>query len=254
MDVKNNKFTNKFVLFSTIVFDSNIDNQRSDIMQLKQWPCEERPREKLILIGSASLSDAELLAIFLRTGTKGLNAVDLSRQLLCRFGNLRGLLTATHDEFCDHKGLGTAKYVQLQAVIEMSKRYFKEVAITTDSLNSPDAVKDFLRSKLKNRDHEVFAILYLDNQHRILKYEELFNGTIDGATVYPRVVLKKVIEFKACAVIFAHNHPSGSIIPSQADIAITDKLKKVLALIDVRVLDHFIVGYDVASFAEQGLI
>ena len=223
-------------------------------MQVKQWACEERPREKLILIRYASLSDAELLAIFLRTGTRGVNAVDLSRQLLCRFGNLRGLLAATHDEFCDHKGLGTAKYVQLQAVIEMSRRYFKELAITTDTLSSPNAVKDFLRSKLKNRENETFAILYLDSQHRILKYEELFNGTIDGAMIYPRVVLKKVIDYRASAVIFAHNHPSGSIVPSQADIAITDKLKKVLALIDVRVLDHFIVGYDISSFAELGLI
>lgn len=223
-------------------------------MQLKHWPSEERPREKLILIGSAQLSDAELLAIFLRSGIRGINAVELSRQLLAHFGNLRALLGASHDEFCEQKGLGPAKYAQLQAVIEMSRRYFAEQTKTEDALTSPGAVKEFLRAKLKDEEHEVFAILYLDNKNRVLKYEALFSGTIDGAMIYPRVVLKKVIDSKAASVILAHNHPSGNADPSQADIAITDRLKKALALIDVKVLDHFIIGYDVVSFAERGLI
>ncbi|NQZ06262.1 MAG: DNA repair protein RadC [Algicola sp.] len=223
-------------------------------MIIKQWPNNERPREKLILVGAAQLSDAELLAIFLRTGTKGMNAVDLSRSLLTQFGSLRTLIGASQDDFCEHKGLGPAKYAQLQAVLEMSRRYFEELTKTTNALLSPDAVKDFLRSKLQDEEHEVFSILYLDNQHRVLKYEELFWGTIDGAMIYPRVVIKKVIDNKAAAVIFAHNHPSGTADPSQADIAITDKLKKALGLIDVRVLDHFIIGHDVVSFAERGLI
>lgn len=223
-------------------------------MHLKQLPQEQRPREKLICLGSEQLSDAELLAIFLRTGTQGTNAIDLSQQLLVHFGSLRLLIAATHDEFCDLKGLGSAKYAQLQAVIEMARRYFSEQAKVSVPLRSPDAVKDFLRSKLKDEDHEVFSILYLDSQHRVLKYEVLFLGTIDGATIYPRVVLKKVIDSRAAAVIFAHNHPSGTTDPSQADIAITERLKKALELIDVKVLDHFIVGHDVVSFAERGLI
>ena len=223
-------------------------------MQLKQIPQHERPREKLILSGSEQLSDAELLAIFLRTGIQGVNAVDLSKQLLSHFGSLRMLIGATHDEFCDQKGLGSAKYAQLQAVIEMSRRYFSEQAQLADALVSPRAVKDFLVSKLKDEEHELFVVLYLDNQHRVVKYEPLFWGSIDGAVVYPRVVMKKVMDSKASAVIFAHNHPSGSADPSQADIAITDKLKKALDLIDVRVIDHFIVGHDVVSFAERGLI
>ncbi len=223
-------------------------------MNLKLWPDEERPREKLMMQGSENLSDAELLAIFLRTGVAGMNAVDLSRHLLGHFGTLRALLGASFDEFCSQKGLGQAKYVQLQAVLEMSRRYFGEHARSVDILASPHVVKEFLRQKLQDQEDEVFAILYLDSGHGILHYEALFRGTIDGAMVYPRVVIKKVLEHKATAVIFAHNHPSGACDPSKADIAITDRLKKALDLIDVRVLDHYVVGADVVSFSERGLI
>lgn len=223
-------------------------------MNIKHWPDEERPREKLLNLGSENLSDAELLAIFLRTGVTGMNAVDLSRHLLCQFGNLRALLGATCDEFCREKGLGQAKYVQLQAVLEMSRRYFSEQAKVVDIMESPHVVKELLRSKLQDQEHEVFAILYLDSNHGIMHFETLFKGTIDGAMVYPRVVIKKVLEHKATSVILAHNHPSGASDPSKADIAITDRLKKALNLIDVRVLDHFIVGHEIVSFSERGLI
>ena len=223
-------------------------------MQIKDWPDQERPREKLIASGPEHLSDAELLAIFLRSGIKGLNAVDLARQLLQHFGGLRDLFSATHDEFCAQKGLGPAKFVQLQAVREMSQRYFSEQARYSDALNSPEIVKEYLRCRLADEVHEVFSVVYLDIQNRVLKYEQLFTGTIDGAAIYPRVVLKKVIDYKAAAVIFAHNHPSGITAPSQADIVLTDRLKKALHLIDVKVLDHFIIGDDVFSFAERGLI
>lgn len=223
-------------------------------MQIKHWPAEERPREKLLSIGAEHLSDAELLAIFLRTGTPGLNAVDLARLLLKQFGSLRALFAAPFDDFCRQKGLGPAKFVQLQAVIEMSRRYFTEQAKVVDVLSSPELVKNFLKCRLGDEINEVFAIVYLDNRHRVLKYEALFTGTVDGAAIYPRIVVKKVIDYKATAVIFAHNHPSGNPEPSQADIAITERLKKALNLIDVRLLDHFIIGSEVVSFAERGLL
>jgi len=223
-------------------------------MQIKDLPDEQRPREKLISCGSEQLTDAELLAIFLRTGIQGTNVVDLAQHLLAHFGGLRMLISAPIEEFCQQKGLGSAKYAQLQAVIEMSRRYFAEQAMLEDALRSPQAVRDFLLSKLKDEENEQFVVLYLDSQHRVVKYEPLFWGTIDSAVIYPRVVMKKVMEARASAVIFAHNHPSGYADPSQADIAITDKLKKALALIDVRVVDHVIVGHDVVSFAERGLL
>lgn len=223
-------------------------------MQLKNWPDDERPREKLLALGCEHLSDAELLAIFLRTGIRGLNAVELSRHLLLQFGNLRALLSAPIELFCDQKGLGSAKYAQLQASLEMSRRYLSQQAKTIDVLASPQVVKELLKSKLQDEENEVFAILYLDSNHGILHYEALFKGTIDGAMVYPRVVIKKVLEHKATSVIFAHNHPSGASDPSRADLAITERLKKALDLIDVRVLDHFIVGHEVISFSERGLI
>lgn len=223
-------------------------------MQLKKLPNNLRPREKLILSGSENLTDAELLAIFLRTGVPGINAIELAKQLLSHFGGLRMLFSASYDDFCQQKGLGQAKYAQLQAVIEMSRRYFTEQAVLADAIRSPQAIREFLLSILKDEEHEQFLVLYLDAQHRVIRHEALFWGTIDGAVVYPRVVLKKVMDARASAVILAHNHPSGYAEPSKSDIAITDRLKKVLALIDVRVLDHIIVGHNVVSFAERGLI
>lgn len=223
-------------------------------MQLKNLPNEQRPREKLLTFGSDQLTDAELLAIFLRTGVPGTNVLDLSRYLLTHFGGLRMLFSAPFDDFCAQRGLGAAKYAQLQAVIEMSRRYFAEQAEVVDALRSPQAVHEYLVSQLKDLDNEVFALLYLDSQHRVLKYETIFWGTVDKAAVYPRVVVKKVMDSRAVAVIFAHNHPSGESYPSDSDIAITDKLKRALALIDVRVVDHIIIGNELTSFAELGLL
>jgi DNA repair protein RadC len=223
-------------------------------MAITDWPTEERPREKLIEKGAVALSDAELLAIFLRTGTRGKTAVDLARDLLKEHGSLRALIAADSERFCQSKGLGIAKYVQLQAVVEMSSRYLREKLQRGDEVTSAGAVKDFLTTRLRNYPHEVFACLFLDNRHRIIKFEELFMGTIDGASVHPREVVKRVLSHNAAAVIFAHNHPSGVAEPSQSDKLITERLVSALNLIDVRVLDHFVVGDEIISFSEQGLL
>ena len=223
-------------------------------MAITDWPSEERPREKLLLKGSGALSDAELLAIFLRTGIKGTSAVALARQLLSNFGSLRALLTASQSEFCAHKGLGNAKYAQLQAVLEMANRRLSESIKRDDCLTSPADTMSFLRSQLRDQPHEVFACLMLDNRNRVIAFRELFRGTIDGANVYPREVVKQALADNAAAVIFAHNHPSGVSEPSDADINITERLKKALALVDIRVLDHVIVGEQSLCFSERGLI
>jgi len=223
-------------------------------MSITDWPLTERPREKLLANGSQSLTDAELLAIFLRTGIRGKSAVDLSNDLLEGFSGLRQLLKADQQTFCRHHGLGTAKYAQLQAVLEMARRYLNEGLKRGDSLTSPQETRQFLSSKLRDYAHEVFAVLFLDQRHRVICFEEMFRGTIDGASVYPREVVKKALEYNAAAVIFAHNHPSGVAEPSQSDERITQRLKEALGLVDIRVLDHFVVGDDVISFAERGLL
>lgn len=223
-------------------------------MAITDWPSEERPREKLLLKGAPSLSDAELLAIFLRTGLPGISAVDLSRQLLTDFGSLRALLTATQNDFCRHKGLGNAKFAQLQAVMEMANRHFSESLKRKDCLTSPADTMAYLHSQLRDRQHEVFACVMLDNRNRVIVYREMFRGTIDGASVYPREVVKQALADNAAAVILAHNHPSGIAEPSQADIQITERLKKALALVDIRVLDHVIIGDETLCFSERGLI
>ncbi len=224
-------------------------------MTIKDWPAEDRPREKLLLRGSASLTDAELLAIFLRTGTIGKTAVDLARDLLTNFGSLKALLDADQEHFCLAHGLGSAKYAQLQAVMEMAKRHFKEIIQRGNALTSPEITRAYLSAQLRGYSYEVFACLFLDNQHRVIQLDELFRGTIDGASVYPREVVKQALHHNAAAVIFAHNHPSGVTEPSQADKQITEKLKKALDLFDIRVLDHFIIGDgEPYSFAEHGLI
>jgi DNA repair protein RadC len=223
-------------------------------MAITDWPSEERPREKLLLKGAPSLSDAELLAIFLRTGMPGISAVDLSRQLLSDFGSLRALLTAQQHEFCRHKGLGNAKYAQLQAVLEMANRHFSETLKRKDCLTSPADTMAYLHSQLRDRQHEVFACVMLDNRNRVIAFREMFRGTIDGASVYPREVVKQALADNAAAVILAHNHPSGIAEPSQADIQITERLKKALALVDIRVLDHVIIGDETLCFSERGLI
>jgi DNA repair protein RadC len=224
-------------------------------MAITDWPADERPREKLLGQGAQSLSDAELLAIFLRTGIKGCTAVDLARNLLNQFDGLRPLLEADQTAFCRNLGLGPAKYAQLQAVLEMSRRHLKQTLEKPEAFNSPHAVKAYLTSQLRHLPHEVFSCLLLDNQNRLIHYQELFQGTLDAASVYPREVVKYVLKHNAAAVMFAHNHPSGVAEPSISDERITTKLVSALSLVDVRVLDHFIVGDGlVVSMAERGLI
>ena len=224
-------------------------------MGINNWPEGERPREKLLQRGATSLSDAELLAIFLRTGVKGKSAVDLAREMLARFGSLTRLVAASQQEFCAIHGMGQAKYVQLQAVLEMARRALHEEMQTGDALNSPRAVRDYLQLLLRGREQEVFMVIFLDAQHRVLVSEELFHGTLTQTSVYPREVVKRALFHNAAAVIFAHNHPSGVAEPSQSDRMLTDALKQALALVDVRVLDHFIVaGAGCLSFAERGML
>lgn len=224
-------------------------------MAITDWPEGERPREKLLTRGASSLSDAELLAIFLRTGVTGKSAVDLARELLTRFGSLTRLFAASEAGFCETHGMGQAKYVQLQAVLEMSRRALQEELQHGDALNSPHAVRDYLRLLLGGRQQEVFLALFLDTQHRVIAAEELFHGTLSQTSVYPREVVKRALAHNAAAVILAHNHPSGVAEPSQADRHLTDALKQALGLVDVRVLDHFVVAAgQTLSFAEKGFI
>jgi DNA repair protein RadC len=224
-------------------------------MSILNWPIGERPREKLLARGASALSDAELLAIFLRTGVVGKSAVDLARDLLTRFGNLTQLFATQEKDFCQTHGMGQAKYVQLQAVMEMSRRALQEEMQAGDALNSPRAVRDYLQLLLRGRPQEVFVALFLDAQHRVIASEELFHGTLTQTSVYPREVVKRALHHNAAAVLFAHNHPSGVAEPSHSDELLTAALKQSLALVDVRVLDHFIVaGAGCLSFAEKGLL
>ena len=222
-------------------------------MSIRNWPGAERPREKLLEHGPTVLTDAELLAIFLRTGLAGCSAVDLARRLLNDFGSLRALLEADLEFFSQHMGLGPAKFAQLQAVLEMGKRHLAEGLRRDSVLESPQAVRDYLKAKLRHEPHEVFGCLFLDSKHRVLAFEVLFRGTIDSASVYPRQVVKRALSHNAAALILTHNHPSGVSEPSQADRILTQRLKDALGLIDVRVLDHFIVGDgEPLSMAELG--
>ncbi|MBI3150171.1 MAG: DNA repair protein RadC [Betaproteobacteria bacterium] len=224
-------------------------------MPIRDWPATERPRERLLASGAAVLSDAELLAIFLRTGVPGQSAVSLARTLLGRFGGLQALFAATAAEVCAARGLGPAKYAQLQAVLELARRVLAEHAAAKDTLASPAAVRDYLRLTLAARPHEVFLALMLDAQNRLIAAEELFRGTLTQTSVYPREVVKQALAHNAAAVIFAHNHPSGVAEPSRADEMLTQALKSALALVEVRVHDHLIVaGTSVVSLAERGLI
>jgi DNA repair protein RadC len=224
-------------------------------MSITDWPIGERPREKLVQRGAAALSDAELLAIFLRTGVVGKSAVDLARELLTRFGNLTQMFAASEAVFCETHGMGQAKYVQLQAVLEMSRRALQEEMRIGDALNSPLAVRNYLQLLLRGREQEVFMVIFLDAQHRVIVAEEMFHGTLTQTSVYPREVVKRALALNAAAVIFAHNHPSGVAEPSQSDRLLTDALKQSLQLVDVRVLDHFIVaGAGCLSFAEKGML
>jgi len=223
-------------------------------MAITDWPLQERPRERLLALGPASLADAELVAILLRTGVKGKSAVDLARQLLARFGSVSALLEAGSTD-AEMPGLGGAKLAQLKAALELARRALKEEISSRDALSSPRAVRDYLRLTLAGREQEVFAVLLLDAQHRVIACEELFQGTLTQTSVYPREVVKCALKHNAAAVIFAHNHPSGIAEPSHADEILTRSLKSALALVDIQVLDHFIVaGARTMSFAERGLL
>jgi len=225
------------------------------MLPIREWPEEERPREKLLNRGSKALSDAELLAIFLRTGTQGRSAIDVGRELVQEYGSLRGILNAPQAELCRMKGLGPAKFALLQAALEIGRRYLGEELSKDQALTSPDAVKTYLTACMRDLQQEVFACLFLDNRHRVIVFEELFYGTVDGTSVHPREVVKRALAHNATAVILAHNHPSGVAEPSQADKNITSRLVDALRLVDIRVLDHFIIGDGVVtSFSESGLL
>jgi DNA repair protein RadC len=224
-------------------------------MAIKDWPADERPREKLLSLGQQALTDAELLAIFLRTGVTGISAVELAKQLLNHFGSLRALLEADKGEFTKQHGLGEAKFVQLQAVLEMSRRHMESTLQKGAAFTDCEATKYYFKQRLRQYQQEVFACLFLDNQHQLIKFEELFFGTINNASVYPREIVKRALQFNAAAIIIGHNHPSGIAEPSHSDISITERIKSALALIDVRLLDHIVVGdAETVSLAERGFL
>ncbi len=222
-------------------------------MAITDWPEDDRPREKLLRRGRRALSDVELLAIFLRTGVRGRTAIDLARELLREFGGLRALLEADPARLHRHKGMGPAKYVQLSAALELGCRYLETGLRRANALTDPRDARDYLHARLTGHDREVFACLMLDNRHRVIAFEELFYGSIDAASIHAREVVKTVLRHNAAAVIFAHNHPSGVAEPSQSDLHITRRLQSALALVEVRVLDHIIVGDTLTvSLAERG--
>ena len=224
-------------------------------MRIHDWPRGERPRERLLEQGPAALTDAELLAILLRTGRRGQSALDLARALVADFGGLRGLLEADRESLCARPGLGPAKVAQLQAALELARRHLRARLGRGEALTSPDATRRFLSAELRHRPHEAFCALMLDTRHRVIAFETLFTGTIDAAHVHPRVVVETALRKRAAAIIVAHNHPSGVAEPSQADLAITRRLRDALGLVDIRLLDHFIVGdAEVVSLAERGLV
>ena len=224
-------------------------------MAITDWPAAERPREKLLEQGVEVLSDAELLAIFLRVGVTGKSAVDLARELLTTFGSLNGIFNANLLELTQVNGIGTSKYAQLQAIFEMSRRALNEEMRSQDVFKSPQQVSDYLRLKLGALTNEVFMVLFLGAQNQLLTSEIMFTGTLMQTSVYPREVVKRAMHHNAGAVIFAHNHPSGIAQQSNADELLTKQLKEALALVDVRVLDHIIVaGNQTLSFVERGLL
>lgn len=225
-------------------------------MAITDWPEHERPRERLLQHGAATLSDAELLAIFLRVGIRGKSAVDLARDLLTHFGSLTRLGNASAHEFSMIPGMGTAKYAQLQAVLEMARRTLREDLQYGDLLSAPGAVRDWLRLHLAHLRHECFVAIWLNAQNQLIAHEEMFRGTLTQTSVYPREIVNHALRHNAAGVIFAHNHPSGLNEPSRADEMLTTTLKQTLALIDVKVLDHFIVAGNAQplSFAEKGLL
>lgn len=222
-------------------------------MGIKDWPQGERPRERLLASGPEALSDAELLAILLRNGTAGRDAVQLARTLLSEVGGLRRLIELPLVEFLHLRGVGAARYVELKAALELGSRYLRAGLEREGVIQSPAAATQYLLARFKHLQREVFACLFLDTRHQVIAFETLFHGTIDAATVHPREVVKRVLQLNAAAVILAHNHPSGVAEPSQADQALTRRLRDALALVDVRVIDHIVTGDgEAASFADRG--
>ena len=222
-------------------------------MAIKDWPAPQRPRERLISEGAAALSDPELLALFLRVGVKGRSAVDLGRDLLLRFGSIHGVFGASLSGFSAVHGMGPAKFAQLQAVMELARRASAEQLQVGEALGTPDAARQYLRLCMGRQPHESFRVLFLDVKNRLLASEEMFRGTLTHTSVYPREVVKAALAYNAASVMLAHNHPSGTPEPSEADMVLTRALVQALALVDVRVLDHFVVaGPHVHSFAEHG--
>lgn len=224
-------------------------------MSITHWPLLERPREKLLLHGAKNLSDAELLALFINTGTKGKTALDIARELLSEFGSLRSLLQSPPHLLCQKNGVGKAKYALLQAALEMGMRYLNSQIQPGTTLNSSVLTKSFLSNQLRHHPHEVFACLYLDSQNRLIRFEELFTGSLTEANVYPREVVKRALGHNAAKIILAHNHPSGNPEPSESDHIVTQLLQKALALVDILLVDHIVIGHqDSVSFAESGLL
>jgi DNA repair protein RadC len=224
-------------------------------LTIRDWPRSERPREKLLERGAHALSDAELLALLLGSGIQGRSAVDVARALISDFGSLRELLSADRPRWRGKAGVGPARYAALMAAMELARRHYREPLRVGSALSAPDATRRFLVAQLRDRPYEVFCCLFLDNRHRLIAFEELFRGTIDGASVHPREVIRQTLLHNAASVIVAHNHPSGVLEPSQADEYVTRRLRDALALVDVRVLDHFIVGDGKCfSFSEHGLL
>ncbi|MGB9988571.1 RadC family protein [Pseudoduganella rhizocola] len=224
-------------------------------MRITDWPEHQRPRERLLREGPQALSDAELLAVFLRTGVRGKSAVDMGSDMLRQFGSLRALFGATQQEFAAVPGIGGAKFAQLQAVMELARRALSEELKAGAALSSPQAVKTYLRAALAGKRHESFHVLFLDVKNRLIEARELFRGTLTHTSVYPREVVREALARNAAAVMLAHNHPSGTPEPSESDLLLTRALVQALALVDIRVLDHFVVaGSRVHSFAEHGQI
>ena len=223
-------------------------------MTIKEWPVNERPQEKLLSRGARVLSDAELLALFIRSGTRGNSALDIGRNLIGEFGGLREILIADRDKICQFNGCGPARYALLQAALEIGRRFLDQSLRKQGPLSSPSRAADFLTHQLRDQKREIFAIIYLDTRHQVIDYEELFAGTLNGATVHPREVVRSVLEKNASAVILAHNHPSGIAEPSQSDAILTKRLQESLQLIDVRLLDHLVIGDgEYVSMSDRGL-
>ena len=226
-----------------------------NFVSIKNWPKAERPRERLLKHGAKSLSDAEILAIFLRTGMVGKSAVDLAREILATTGGLRPLLNMGCVEFCEFRGVGKAKYVQFQAALELGRRYLHEVVAEQDAISSPQMSREYLRMKLRDKPYEAFFVMFLNSKHHLIHAQELFRGTIDSASVPIREVVKEALKHNAAAMIVAHNHPSGVAEPSHADCVLTENLAQALSLVGTRLLDHFVVGEsEVVSLAELGLL